>query len=219
MGKNEGYEALFSLLDEAERLITRDFLSEEKERVSYVVLDKKEKERGVLSLKERIRACSLCALSHRGYKYIEEGKVDSKVLFIVSGPSGFSLFEGEEKRFFDAWVKVLELESIDYKLSSLIRCPSDSLDDDIVNLCKRYLIEEMTKERHSLYVLLGEDAARYITHSKEGFDQMRRMEFLVNNTPTRVTFHPRDIVSDYNRVRKEVYRDLLEIKRNLEKIN
>lgn len=220
METNEILGEVLSLLDETERALSGDELFENSQKYTYIVRDKpKEREKNLL---ERIDTCRKCALSRSPYRF-HIGSLERasyRALFIVSSPSSFSLFSADEKRFFDAWLGVLGLKKGEYEVLSLLKCHSEYLYQESVDQCKPYLQEELRLIDTPLYILLGEDISRSITHLNVPFDDMRSKSVRINGVRTRMTFHPRDLVNNYSYVRKEVFKDLLDIKeRSMEMVD
>ena len=147
-----------------------------------------------MTLEQIIANCALCELSKSANgKVFGRINADSQICFITLKPiapysASFEMIENIAKRVFG-------VES--YSLLSLIKCDTHiSSNATHAKICIDYLNAQIEKLNNAkLFVLFGEEVARFVLHSDEMLDNLRKR--ILNNANKRdfiVTFHISDLL-------------------------
>lgn len=149
-----------------------------------------------MTLEQIIENCVLCELSKSANgKSIGQIRADSQICFITLKPiapysASFEMIENIAKRVFG-------VES--YSLLSLIKCDTHIQSNAThAKICLEYLQTQLAKLKNTkLFVLFGEEVARFVLHSDESLEHLRGR--ILNNTNKRdfiVTFHVGDLLKN-----------------------
>lgn len=155
--KEKSYATLLEMIDDGEKIINNDRLSEEKDRVRYFL--EREKIKEVSSSPKDCQKCSL----YLDRRYYAEPiiKENSKLLFLSPYPEGDSIFIGDSLKMFYRWVDLLHLNYKEYSLLSVIKCPIKVFSKESAELCKEYLEKEIELINAEYIVLFGGELAHY----------------------------------------------------------
>ncbi len=205
-------EYLLKLIDDAERIAIGDPLGETIAPAVYSIEDSvKETDAGIAS-------CHLCTACLKRRKYAESIlREGSKVLFIVEAPEGDDFFMERSAGIFEAfWKKSLCLPEDGWSLISLIKCPA-SWDSSFADSCKGYVRDELEKVKPSALVIMGADAARYMTRRKEAMSSLIQQRFIINHMPAYVTYSPAEYIAEPS-LKRVIWDNLLYIRDELDEI-
>lgn len=214
MEENLTKECFFSLLDEAEALVTGDSLMEERGRFTYSVTSPEKKE---TTLMDEISSCHRCdaCFSRRIYAEPLMGASPS-VLFVLPFPEGDTLLSSASYTYYTKWIAAMGWEMKKTALTSLIKCPVRSFSRETADICKDYLRSEMKSIMPRAVVLLGEDIALYMLRRSSNLDTLRLHTYRINGIPAFCTYSPSDLVRDRG-LRARIWEDLKYIRDEVEK--
>lgn len=219
MINNEAYSYFLSLLDEAERVVTKDKLAEKLPVYSYVVTPalkeefevKRPAQKGSLSplalVKDCFLNCHSCPLwknripdDHTGV-----GSSHPLILFVVDKRlRDGSFLSKKDLAYLESWIKALCLEKSEVHISSIIKCPGGEF--DIYENCVKIFKSEVDALKPKAIIFLGE-AASYIATENPNIDETRGKLFRFRNIPSVVTYSPAMVLANQN-LKRPVWDDL-----------
>lgn len=163
MDDNRTLEHFLSLLDDTERVMWGDYLSEEHEFFSYSLSDKSlPKEEAFVSEKD-LSSCHDCKECFTRSVYAEPIlNMNPKILFVAPMPEGNTIFSDSSRDYFVKWISAMGLKRSEIALTCLIKCPAKSFSKEAADKCRGNLKEEMVKLHPLSMVLLGSDVASYM---------------------------------------------------------
>lgn len=213
MEDNTTLEYFLSLLDEGERILTSDYMGEKHTIVEYELKDSEVKKTSE-SKEDDITpsSCRGCAAWAGRVCYVppkEESRCN--VMCILPSPSGTRLLSPAGEDYFKKWFKAIGIDSEDVALTTLVKCPCSSFNSSYADACKGYLKSEMVNVKPRCFILFGEDVARYMLRKNGTIDTLRGKRYIVNNTPTFVTYSPEDLVKNIS-IKPLIWEDLQFIK-------
>ncbi|MCR5732410.1 MAG: hypothetical protein K6G51_05685 [Sphaerochaetaceae bacterium] len=221
MINSETYSYFLSLLDEAERVVTKDKLAEKLRVCRYTVTPIKEEvkpapmravQKGALSPLALVRDCYInchaCPLwqnrpdnDHPGV-----GTAHPLILFVVDKrlPDG-SFLSKPDMAYLESWIKALCLEkNKEVHLSSIIKCPGGQF--EISENCVKIFESEVDALKPRAIVFLGE-ASSMIATGNPNINETRGQLFRYRKIPSVVTFSPAMVLSDQS-LKRPVWDDL-----------
>ncbi len=209
--EDTGKELLLSLLDDAKALLDKDYLHEKDGKLEYTVM-LQGKESGGNVPGDDYRDCHSCPL-WRSKVITPDLPFDQiDVLSVVALPSSpASLLTREEEEMYTKEMEnVLKLGFSKRRLSSILKCYSDTFDEKYADLCKIHLRAEMAFLKPRLMILFGSDTARYMLKSRwhGKMDDVRKKVFNINGVETIATYSQKECISN-PKLKKAVMEDLL----------
>lgn len=192
-----------SLLDECERIIDGDRLSEKHRIVDYALEEKKEE-----TFVESISECRNCSSWRNRVKYASPLLNNPcSLMCIVSSPEGISILSSQSADYFEKWMKAIGLALDSVSLTALIKCPCEHFNKESADRCKGNLKKEMIDISPRNILLMGEDIAKYMLRKNLPIEALRGKRYLINNIPTFVTYSPHDLVMN-RALRAPIWEDL-----------
>ncbi len=205
----EGLEYYLNLIDEAERVVSGDSLSELippcRYRLSEIVKAEPAEPAETVETPPRTgrrslllasyQNCHACqAWQRRKYAPPFEGSLTPKVLFVTDRilPDGIYL-DREEKKTFESWISHIGLKSSDCAYTSVIKCPGDSF--EIQDACERLLKEQIGILDPACVVFLGA-AGAFISSGSDDIRYARTHVKTYASKPAFATYPPSDILAD-----------------------
>ena len=218
----DAIEYILSVLDETERSITGDVLSERNRIVRYdITFPPEEKKpayaaaRGdVQSDVPAIRDCHRCSLwMNRGEERFELPKRRAKVMFIVSAPeTKFGVLDNDAMDMFQKQVAAIGLTEQDYILTSLMKCPTRTFKTEEADICRGYLKDEMVKASSvKCFVFLGSDISSYMLRRPVDMDAFRARVWNINGIPSVATYSERECLVN-PALKRPVWEDLKKVR-------
>ena len=220
----DAIEYILSVLDETERSLTGDVLSERNRIVKYDITFPPEEKASMRSPSSRsaassvdevaIRDCHKCDLwMNRGEERFELPKRRAKVMFITAFPeTKFGVLDNDAMDMFRKQVSAIGLTEQDYILTSLLKCPADHFDSKCADLCRGYLKDEMIKAKSvKCFVFLGSDISSYMLRRPLDMDQFRSKVWNINGIPSVATYSERECLKD-PRLKRPVWEDLKKVR-------
>lgn len=219
----DAIEYILSVLDETERALTGDVLSERNRIVKYDITFPPEEKAPAAASSVRgnapsdmpaIRDCHKCDLwMNRGEERFELPKRRAKVMFIVAHPeTKFGILDNDSMDMFRKQVAAIGLTEQDYILTSLLKCPCDHFDSKAADLCRGYLKDEMVKAKSvKCFVFLGSDISSYMLRRPVNMDQFRSKVWNINGIPSVATYSERECLMD-PRLKRPVWEDLKKVR-------
>lgn len=218
---NDALAYFLSLCDEAERVISKDMLSEKLPPVSYRVEIKEEKaaENTIpeppkatgasyrLAIREALLNCHSCDLwmNRPEVMHASVGSMHPLILFVVDKilPDG-SFFNEVDMAYFKKWLTALKLRTMDVAITSIIKCPHGgfSIEDSCLDILKLQI--EVMKPQ--CIVFLGE-AGSLIAAENTDIAITRLESLTYHNTPCQITYSPEMVLRDKS-LRHPVWEDL-----------
>ena len=219
----DAIEYILSVLDETERALTGDVLSERNRIVKYDITFPPEEKTSSGSVSSRasdpsgvvaIRDCHKCNLwMNRGEGRFELPKRRAKVMFITAFPeTKFGVLDNDAMDMFRKQVAAIGLGEQDYILTSLLKCPTDRFDPKSADQCRGYLKDEMVKATSvKCFVFLGSDISSYMLRKPMNMDLFRSKVWNINGIPSVATFSERECLMD-PRLKRPVWEDLKKVR-------
>lgn len=213
--ENTGLAYYLGLVDEAERSIVHDALSEDKEKKSYHV-EMPEPVAVSLSplaqLEEYIYSCHDCeSWKVRSRTLFGSGASHPLFVFLGDGPGAedeqaSSSFSGKNARALDDWIRALVVDKrTECYFTTLVKCRR-------AKGVKEFPCMAKTKEQIALLtprvvVVLGEYTARNYLGTDADITALRGHVHAFNGLSVVVTYHPRDVWKDAG-LKRAVWDDL-----------
>lgn len=216
----DAIEYILSVLDETERALTGDVLSERNRIVKYDITFPPEEKapagRASASSGDMvaIRDCHNCDLwMNRGEEKFELPKRRAKVMFITGFPENkFGILANDAMDMFQKQVAAIGLTEQDYILTSLLKCPADRFDPKCADVCRGYLKDEMVKAKSvKCFVFLGSDISSYMLRKPTNMDLFRSKVWNINGIPSVATYSERECLLD-PRLKRPVWEDLKKVR-------
>ena len=225
-------EILLSLIDDAERIVSGDFLGETIEPVVYSLEEKKEKispvrgetasrsaahpESSSDGLYSEIASCHSCTgYLSRSIAVPLVSRVNPRVLFIAPYPEGQMIFSPASQEKFRAWWKsALLLGESEWALTAAVKCPVGAFNKEAADACRKFLRAEMMEMKPSSMVIFGGSTASYMLGKNLPISAFRGRRFVINHIPSYVTYSPSDYVANPS-LRKDIWNDMLFIRREI----
>ncbi len=179
-----------------------------------------------ISLKQRIAACTACALhAGRTQTVFGVGNPCADIMFIGEAP-GFhedkqgEPFVGRAGQLLTAMLKSLGLNRDEVYIANILKCrPPENRDPHAneVSTCTPFLQEQISLIKPRLLVAVGRISAHYLLQTKASLESLRQKQFTFGgtNTPLIATYHPAYLLR--NPIdKKKAYADLLFIRSTLQ---
>jgi uracil-DNA glycosylase family 4 len=176
-------------------------------------------------LKQAVVNCTACGLhSTRTQTVFGVGNPNADLLFIGEAP-GFNEdqqgepFVGRGGQLLTAMIKTMGLTRNDVYIANILKCRPPNNRDPLpeeVNLCTRFLTQQIALIKPRIVVAVGRIAAHYLLQTKSSLESLRNKvhQYGANATPLIVTYHPAYLLR--NPVdKKKAYIDLQFIQRTL----
>ena len=219
----DAIEYILSVIDETERSITGDVLSERNRIVKYDITFPPE-EKKPISASSRIsssssdtpaiRDCHRCDLwMNRGEERFELPKRRAKVMFIVGAPeTKFGILDNDAMDMFLKQVAAIGLGEQDYILTSLLKCPVRTFNRESADLCRGYLKDEMVNAKSvKCFVFLGSDISSYMLRRPVDMKAFRSKVWNINGIPSVATYSERECLQDPT-LKRPVWEDLKKVR-------
>ena len=218
----DAIEYILSVLDETERALTGDVLSERNRIVKYdITFPPEEKTPSYAASRGNapadtvaIRDCHRCNLwMNRGEERFELPKRHAKVMFITAFPENkFGILANDAMDMFLKQVAAIGLKEQDYILTSLLKCPAEKFDPKAADQCRGYLKDEMVKASSvKCFVFLGSDISSYMLRKPVNMDFFRSKVWNINGIPSVATYSERECLLD-QRLKRPVWEDLKKVR-------
>ena len=219
----DAIEYILSVLDETERALTGDVLSERNRIVKYDITFPPEEKAQPAAASSRgnassdmpaIRDCHKCDLwMNRGEERFKLPKRRAKVMFITAFPENrFGILANDAMDMFRKQVAAIGLTEQDYILTSLLKCPADRFDPAAANQCRGYLKDEMVKATSvKCFVFLGSDISSYMLRKPANMELFRSKVWNINGIPSVATYSERECLMD-PRLKRPVWEDLKKVR-------
>lgn len=173
-------------------------------------------------LNKTLLNCHLCQLSKIRKKVVlGEGNINSKIMFISEAPNASEdiagkPFVGKSGELFDKIIEsMLNLKREDVYISNIIKCkPSKNnpLSIQDINLCKPYILKQITIVNPSIIVTLGSSSFSYLTGDFEtSFESIRGEVLQFGNAKLVPTLHPSYLIKNPSS-KKDVFKDMVKIR-------
>lgn len=174
------------------------------------------------SLNRTLLNCHLCQLSKTRKKVVlGEGNINSKIMFISEAPNASEdisgrPFAGKTGELFDKIIEtMLNLKREDIYVSNIIKCkPSQNnpLNINDINLCKPYILKQISIVNPSIIITLGSSSFSYLTGDFEtSFESVRGEVLQFGNAKLIPTLHPSYLIKNPSS-KKDVFKDMLKVK-------
>ena len=220
----DAYSYFLSLLDEAERAISRDPLAERLPLSRYVVTVRQEEspkpapvarrsvQKGNLSPLALVRDCYLnchsCPLWQQRLPEDHPGVGTSHplIMFVVDKrlPDGSYLYP-DSMAYLESWIRALCLEkNREVHLTSVIKCPGGKF--EIAEDCVKIFEAQVDALSPKAIVFLGE-AGSLIATGDPDISKQRGRGFLYRDVPSFVTYSPDMVLGDQS-LKRAVWDDL-----------
>ena len=218
----DAIEYILSVLDETERSITGDVLSERNRIVRYDITFPPEEKKPLSAAASgesnpeipSVRDCHRCELwMNRGEERFELPKRRAKVMFIVGAPeTKFGILDNDAMEMFQKQVAAIGLGEQDYILTSLIRCPSRTFRRESADLCRGYLKDEMVNAKNvKCFVFLGSDISSYMLRRPVDMNAFRSRVWNINGIPSVATYSERECLQN-PALKRPVWEDLKKVR-------
>lgn len=174
------------------------------------------------SLRERVAACELCALSKsRTQTVFGVGSETADIVFVGEAPGQREdeqgePFVGRAGQLLENMLATIGLTRPKIYIANILKCrPPRNRDPSIdeVKACTPYLDRQLALMQPKVMVALGRIAAHYLLNTSTPLSRLRGREWMYGDTqiPLIVTYHPAYLLRSPREKRKS-YIDLLKIK-------
>ena len=209
-------EYLMALIDEAERVVSSDPLSEDHDVVSYELRSRGAEKTAARNPAEDLSSCHACSgYLSRTVMPRPILKKDSLVMFITGAPDGSMMLEGNRVDVFRRWWHdSLLLSEGEWSLTSVIKCPVRPFSAENADACREHLRKEMELYSPKALVILGSDVASYMLRKDVPVRSLIGRRFMINHIPAYVSPSLEEYASDPS-LRRPIWEGFLFIRKEL----
>ncbi len=180
-------------------------------------------------LQQAVAGCTACGLhSTRTQTVFGVGNRNAKLMFIGEAP-GFhedeqgEPFVGRAGQLLTAMIKTMGFQREDVYIANILKCRPPNNRDPLpeeVNLCTRYLTQQIKLIKPQLLAAVGRISAHYLLQTKNSLESLRGKthQYGEDKTPLIVTYHPAYLLRN-PADKKKAFVDLQFIQRTLKEIS
>lgn len=185
-------------------------------------------------LKNKAVACTRCRLSTtRNTVVFGEGNIEADIMFIGEGPGRQEDLTGRPfvGRAGELLTRIIELgmkiPRDKVYIANIVKCrPTVDLemqkdrppDQEEVNACKDFLLEQIRIIQPKVIITLGSPASKFLLNQQAGITKLRGKWFFYNNIPVMPTYHPSYVLrngGDSSPLKKDVWSDICKVLEHL----
>jgi DNA polymerase len=176
------------------------------------------------TLEQIVSTCQLCTLSKTRTKTVfGEGNPNAELMFVGEGPGAQEdisgrPFVGRAGELLTKMIEnAIEIPRSEVYIANIVKCrpPNNRVPTpEEAGTCLPYLQKQIELTDPRIIVALGATAYRYLTGDKTGISKVRGETIEMGGFKLVPTYHPSYLLRNPS-AKKEVYQDLLKIKRLL----
>ncbi len=151
------------------------------------------------ALQQQVATCTACELHcTRTQTVFGVGNTNANLLIIGEAPGFYEdqqgePFVGRAGQLLDNMLRAIKLDRSQVYIANILKCrPPNNRDPkpEEVALCTDFLIKQIELMQPKLILAVGRIAAHFLLNTDQPLGKLRQQDFLYQNIPLRVTYHP-----------------------------